>query len=47
MPPSRAMVTAVRHSVTVSIALDAMGIASSSPRVRRERVSASRGRKSA
>ena len=41
------MMTAVRHSVTVSIALDTMGMRSSSPRVSRVLTSASLGRKSA
>ena len=47
MPPSRAMMTAVRHSVTVSMALDTMGMRSSRPRVSRVLTSASLGRKSA
>ncbi len=45
-PPSRAIVTAARHSVTVSIALERMGMLSVSSRVRRVRTSASAGRNS-
>ena len=46
-PPARAIVTAVRHSVTVSIAAERIGMFSSMPRVMRVRTSASFGRKSA
>jgi hypothetical protein len=47
MPPSRAIVTAVRHSVTVSIAALRIGMFSLRSRVMRVRTSASDGRKSA
>ena len=43
MPPWRAMAIAMRASVTVSIAADSSGVATSMRRVRRDVVSASLG----